>query len=395
VVRVVAAGPQPVRRSRGHVPRPVRLTSSVPPLMAVGGEIKATAAVASGEHAWLTQHLGDVENLQTLAMLGRSLALLADVQRVVPQAVVSDAHPGYLSRRWAAEQAAARGVPHLTVQHHHAHLSSLLAEHGLDGDRPVLGMVFDGTGYGTDGTIWGGELLLGGYDEVRRVGHLRPVQLPGGDAAIGYPWRTALAHLDAAGIDAAGSPPERAAPPGQTALLQQMLHSGSHCTPTTSVGRLFDAVASLLDVRHTVDYEAQAAIELEALARPAPPWPVEVGWEADRVVIDPAGWLRLAVSATDAAQASYAFHAGVAGAVVEAARLVRQRHDVAAVGLTGGVFGNVLLTEMAAKSLTAAGFEVLLHRVVPPNDGGLALGQVCVAGAAIAKGRAHDDERLG
>jgi hydrogenase maturation protein HypF len=365
------------------VPRPLRLPSQVPPLIAVGGEIKATAAVATGDRVWLTQHIGDVENLQTLDMLDRSLGVLAEVQRVLPEAIVSDAHPGYLSRRWAADRATALDIPHLTVQHHHAHLASLLAEHRVPVGQQVLGVVFDGTGYGTDGTIWGGELLLGGYDHVQRVGHLRPVSLPGGDAAIGYPWRVALAHLDAAGLDPAGTAPERYAPPGQTRLLHQMLRSGSHCTPTTSMGRLFDAVSSLLDVRHAVDYEAQAAIELEALAKPALAWPAEVGWDGNRVIIDPSGWLRLAMVAGSAGEAAYAFHSGVAEAVVESARLVRQRFGDMAVGLTGGVFGNLLLTELCARGLQEAGFEVLLHRLVPPNDGGLALGQVCVAGALL------------
>ncbi len=383
VARIVLGGPQPLRRSRGEVPRPLPLPSQVPPLIAVGGEIKATAAVATGDRVWLTQHIGDVENLQTLDMLDRSLGVLAEVQRVLPEAIVSDAHPGYLSRRWAADRATALDIPHLTVQHHHAHLASLLAEHRVPVGQQVLGVVFDGTGYGTDGTIWGGELLLGGYDHVQRVGHLRPVSLPGGDAAIGYPWRVALAHLDAAGLDPAGTAPERYAPPGQTRLLHQMLRSGSHCTPTTSMGRLFDAVSSLLDVRHAVDYEAQAAIELEALAKPALAWPAEVGWDGNRVIIDPSGWLRLAMVAGSAGEAAYAFHSGVAEAVVESARLVRQRFGDMAVGLTGGVFGNLLLTELCARGLQEAGFEVLLHRLVPPNDGGLALGQVCVAGALL------------
>ena len=199
VVRMVAGAAQPVRRSRGYVPTPIALPIAVPPVVAVGGEIKATAAVASGDRAWLTQHIGDVENLETLEMLERSVRVLAGLQRIEPELVVSDAHPGYLSRGWAARFAAERDLPHVTVQHHHAHLASLLAEHGVT-DEPVLGVVFDGTGYGTDGTIWGGELLLGGYAGVQRVGHLKPVSLPGGDAAVRFPGRVALAHLHSAGL---------------------------------------------------------------------------------------------------------------------------------------------------------------------------------------------------
>ncbi len=200
VVRQVAGVMQPVRRSRGYVPRPIGLPVTAPPMVAVGGEIKAAAAVAHRERAWLTQHIGDVENLETLHMLQRSVQILSGLQRIEAELVVSDAHPGYLSRRWAEEYAAELGATHVTVQHHHAHLASLLAEHGVPAEDRVLGVVFDGTGYGTDATIWGGELLLGSYAGYERVGHLRPISLPGGDAAVRFPGRVAIAHLHAAGL---------------------------------------------------------------------------------------------------------------------------------------------------------------------------------------------------
>jgi hydrogenase maturation protein HypF len=388
VTRMVAGAPQPVRRSRGYAPMPLRLPLAAPPMVAVGAEIKAAAAVATGDRCWLTQHIGDVASLETLDMLRRSIATLRSLQRVVPEVVVSDAHPGYLSRRWAGEFAAELGARHVTVQHHHAHLASLLAEHRVPPDEPVLGVVFDGTGYGSDGTIWGGELLLGSYRGVRRVGHLRPVQLPGGDAAIAHPARVAIAHLAAAGIDPSGTASARAMPEPELRLLQRMLTTGSHCTPTTSMGRLFDAVASLLDVRHAIDYEAQAAIELEALAAgvAAEPWQARVLDTADGVVIDPGGWLSAAASSTCAQQAAAAFHAGVAEAVAEAVGMLLRRHRFAAVGLTGGVFANAVLTGQVVRRLPDV--PVLLHRSVPPNDGGLALGQVCVAAA-------NSDPRVG
>ncbi|MCU0295013.1 MAG: carbamoyltransferase HypF [Candidatus Nanopelagicales bacterium] len=389
VVRQVAGVMQPVRRSRGYVPRPIGLPMGVPAMLAVGGEIKAAAAVAHRDQAWLTQHIGDVENLETLQMLERSVRILSDLQRIEPEVVVSDAHPGYLSRRWGAQYAAERGATHMSVQHHHAHLASLLAEHAVPPDRRILGVVFDGTGYGTDSTIWGGELLLGSYSGVQRVGHLRPISLPGGDAAVRFPGRVALAHLDAAGFDLDDSAPARGMSESDLRLLKGMLRSGSHCTPTTSMGRLFDAVAALLDVRQRVDYEAQAAIELEALAADsvASPWPAQVELVDGQVVIDPGGWIAAAVRAhregQPVGQAAAAFHLGLADAVVAAVREVAVDHEFAGVGLTGGVFANAVLSRACAERLSEAGFEVLTHRVVPPNDGGLALGQVCVAATSL------------
>jgi hydrogenase maturation protein HypF len=392
VVRQVAGVIQPVRRSRGYVPQPVPLPLAVPPMVAVGGEIKAAAAVAHLDRAWLTQHIGDVENLETVDMLQRSVRILSDLQRVAPEVIVSDAHPGYLSRRWAAEFAAQRGAVHRTVQHHHAHLASLLAEHTVPVGEPVLGVVFDGTGFGSDATIWGGEFLLGSYDQVDRVGHLKPIGLPGGDAAVRFPGRIALAHLHAAGLDLDDSAPARAMAAADVRLLKGMLASGAHCTPTTSMGRLFDAVAALLDVRQSVDYEAQAAIELEALADGvgAAPWWSPVAVDDGQVIIDPSGWIASAARAHREAvpveQSAAAFHLGLAEAVVTAVRAIAERHDLMTVGLTGGVFANAVLTIACAQRLREAGFTVLTHRVVPPNDGGLALGQVCVAAAGLVEG---------
>jgi hydrogenase maturation protein HypF len=231
------AGLMPVRRSRGHAPLPVRLPVVSPPLVAVGGELKATVCVASGERAWLTQHLGDMASLATLSSLERALDVLLSLTGVTPEAMVADRHPGYLSQRWARERAAWLGVPCLLVQHHHAHVAALLTEHAVPPDLPVLGFAFDGTGFGDDATIWGGEVLLGSYAHVERVGHLAPVQLPGGDAAVRRPSRIALSHLVAAGL------PEHVV---QTATpwvdeverraVASMLRSGTGCVATTSMG---------------------------------------------------------------------------------------------------------------------------------------------------------------
>jgi hydrogenase maturation protein HypF len=389
VVRSGTGGTRPVRRSRGHAPMPVRLPVRARPSLAVGGELKTTACVASGDRAWLSQHVGDTENLETLAMLERTVETLTALTRVVPEVVVADAHPGYLSRRWAQTWADARGLRLTLVQHHHAHLASLLAEHGVPDGEPVLGIVCDGTGWGTDGAIWGGELLLGSYAEVRRVGHLASVALPGGDAAIRRPARSALAHLSAAGIGwDPDLPPVAAADERERTALAGMLRSGFGCTPTTSMGRLFDAVASLLGTRHDAEYEGQAAMELEAVAATAGTG-TELRFDVldgpDGLVLDPAPCLAGVVahlrSGTAPGEVARGFHDAVAEAVARAAVRVSEDSGVDTVGLSGGVFQNDYLSTECRGRLERHGLRVLEHAIVPPNDGGLALGQVAVVAA--------------
>ncbi len=395
VVRAVADAVQPVRRSRGYAPLPIDLALESAPVVAVGGELKTTVCVARGPLAWLSQHIGDTGNLETLAMLERTVTTLTALQRIEPEAIISDLHPGYLSRRWAAEEAKRRGIAHLGVQHHHAHLAALLADHRWPPDDPVLGFAFDGTGYGPDGTIWGGELLVGSYAAADRVGHLATIPLPGGDAAIRRPLRTALAHAYASDValdDRIAT--VRDADANEIAVVERMLVTGAGCTPTTSMGRLFDAVASLLDVRQTVDYEGQAAVELEALAAriddaDGHDWAPIVREEADGLILDPRRTIAAAVAAArdgvDRRAAARAFHEGLAEAVTAAAVAVRSRTGVRTVGLTGGVFANTVLTRACHGRLGREGFTVLVHQQVPANDGGLALGQVAVAAAGGAR----------
>lgn len=386
VVRVVDGALQPVRRSRGFAPLPVALPLDAPPLLAVGGELKTTLCLASGRRAWMSQHVGDTENLETLAMLDRTSHTLAELVRVEPALVVADQHPAYLSRGWAERRAQDQGLPLVLVQHHHAHLASLLAEHGVPADEPVLGVVMDGTGYGDDATIWGGELLLGSYRRVQRVGRLRPVPLPGGDAAVRRPARTAYAHLHSAGVALDDDlPPVRAAEDGELAAIGSMLRSGFGCTPTTSMGRLFDAVASILGVRHDARYEGQAAMELEALVGgpDATSWTMPVRDHDGLLELDPRPVVRAAAasvrSGAPTGPAARAFHEALAGAVTTAALAVREAHGTTTVALTGGVFQNAFLTRACRGRLAEHGLQVLVHRVVPPNDGGLALGQAAVA----------------
>jgi hydrogenase maturation protein HypF len=297
--------------------------------------------------------------------------------------LAADLHPGYHTRSWAERRAGDRPLD--LIQHHHAHVVSLLAEHERIGE-PIIGVAFDGTGYGCDQTIWGGEILKLGPDSHRfvRAGHLLAVPLPGGNAAVRNPWRMALSHLWMAGIDwTPDLHPVTAATPAELRLTRSQLESNTGCVPCSSMGRLFDAVASLLDVRHRIDYEGQAAIELEALAdsigdTPGPQLRLAVHPDG---VIDPAGMLREMVSALRAgvppAVLAAEFHRAVAVAVVEAVHMVAG--PVRLAGLTGGVFQNVLLLRLCRERLQRAGFTVLTHHIVPPNDGGLALGQAAIS----------------
>ncbi|MFF7769792.1 carbamoyltransferase HypF [Streptomyces massasporeus] len=370
---------QVLRRSRGYVPRPLRLPVPVRPALAVGGDLKNALCLGAGDHAWFGPHIGDMGDLTTLEAARRADAHLRALTGVRPEVVAADRHPGYHSTRWAARLAPHAPVP---VQHHHAHIASAMAEHGLDGTTPVIGVAFDGTGYGDDGTVWGGEILLADYTGFRRYARLSPAPLPGGDAGVANPCRLALARLWVAGLPwDADLPCVTACAPQELAVLQRQLSGGLACVPTSSMGRLFDAVSSLVGVCHRAGYEAQAALELEAAAASA--------WGADRSAyafadgFDPAPVLSALVAdqrrGTPAAVLAARFHRAVARAVAEICRRARQDTGLATVALSGGVFANALLEEECARLLTEDGFAVLRHGEVPPNDGGLALGQLMVA----------------
>lgn len=387
VVRVFRGVELPVRRSRGYAPYPVRLPFDLPPTLAVGGEVKATFALASGRHAYLSQHIGDMENLETLTAFERAADHFEALFRIEPRRVVCDLHPGYLSSRWAEQYAAQRGLELVKVQHHHAHVATVLAEHGWPAGSPVIGVAFDGTGYGTDRTVWGGEFLIAGYAGFHRAAHLQPVPLPGGDAGVKHVSRLGMAYLHAAGIPWSEAIPCVAACAGSArSVLARQLASGFNCVPITSMGRLFDAVAAILGVCQTATYEAQAAMELEAACSPD----LAVGEAGYRFALtgdDPivcdfspvlwalvADWGRGVPVGVLAAR----FHDAVAALVGTVASTVRQRTGVSTVALSGGVFQNVALLERTVDRLEAEGFAVLVHRRVPPNDGGLALGQLVV-----------------
>jgi hydrogenase maturation protein HypF len=295
--------------------------------------------------------------------------------------LVADAHPGYHTRTWAEARA---GEQVVLAQHHHAHIAAVMAEHGLPAGATVLGFAFDGTGYGTDGAIWGGEVLVAGYGDFERVAHLRYVPLPGGDTSIRKPYRAALAHLWAAGIE--WSPdlaPTAFAPPNELTVLRRQLERGVYCVPTSSMGRLFDAVSSLLGVRHVVSYEAQAAIEMEIAASAGLGAARDYRFAVAQEKIDPGPVLRGVIddvrNGVPTGAIAAGFHMAVARLVADVAEQRRDDTGIAHVALSGGVFQNVLLVRLTRSHLIARGFDVLTHRLVPPNDGGLALGQVAVA----------------
>ncbi|MCX4510954.1 carbamoyltransferase HypF [Streptomyces sp. NBC_01619] len=396
VVRVCDGEPLTLRRSRGHAPLPVTLPVSVRPALAVGGDLKNTFCLGKDRKAWLSAHIGDMDDLATHHAFARAEEQLEEITGVRPGMLAADRHPGYRSARWAAHNAESR--PLVRVQHHHAHVAAAMAEHGLDGGRPVIGVAFDGTGYGDDGAVWGGEFLLADYDGFIRYAHLAYVPLPGGDVAVQRPYRMALAHLRAAGLEWSGDLPCVAAcPPQELRLLERQLERNLNCVPTSSMGRLFDAVSSLAGVCQSAGYEAQAAIELEGAAVTA-----GSGYgEAYAFTLRPAGAGPGAALTADSAPVLAAvvddvragvpapvvavrFHAAVAALVRRICEMARERHGLGTVALTGGVFANALLSSACARGLREDGFTVLRHHRIPPNDGGLALGQLVVAARATA-----------
>ncbi len=395
VVRVatVAGARRPafLRRSRGYVPAGLALPDggTPRPLLACGAELKSTVCVAKGERAWVSHHIGDLENYETLRSFTGAISHFERLFAVAPEVVAHDLHPEYLSTKYALER---DGVELIGVQHHHAHLAACLAEAGeSEPARPAVGAIFDGTGYGTDGTVWGGEFLLGDASACARVGTLVPVALPGGAAAIRQPWRMACAWLSAA----LGESPELpvslagAVSPRAWAQVSRLVETGTASPPTTSMGRLCDAVGALCGIRAHVTYEGQAAIELEAACDDSErgAYEMTVSTIGAMALIDP----RPAVAAVAADVAggvaigaiASRFHAGVARATVEVCTALAEAHATDRVVLSGGVFQNRRLLEAVSAGLAAAGLRVLVPQRLPVNDGAIAYGQAAVAAATL------------
>ncbi len=384
VLKVVDARPLMLRRSRGYVPEAVRLPFGGPPVLACGAQVKNTVCLTRGAEAFLSPHIGDLDDPRAVQAFEEAIADVAQLLEVRPAILAHDLHPDYTATRYARRRAPAAC---LAVQHHHAHIAAGMAEHGLDGT--VLGVALDGTGCGPDGTIWGGEFLVADYAAFRRAGHFKAYRMPGGEAAIREPSRMAFSLLGAELEDADRMPwpdllPDLPDEARRTCVA--MLEQGLNAPWTTSAGRLFDAVAALLGFGAPVTYEAQAAVRLQTLActaRPAPAWPaaIEDRGGAFEVSFGPAVRALIAArrAGTDRAVLAAQFHATVAEAIGAACARLRERERLDRVVLSGGVFQNDLLLGLAIKTLNQRGFQVYAPSQVPPNDGGIALGQAAVA----------------
>jgi hydrogenase maturation protein HypF len=386
VVRVFEKEVYPIRRSRGYAPFPVKLPADVLPLLAAGSELKNTFCITSQNYAFLSHHIGDMENYETLKSFEDGIEHFERLFRVKPEAIAYDLHPDYLATRFALERAERENLPAIGVQHHHAHIAACMADNGLDGLEPVIGLSFDGTGFGEDGAIWGGEFLVADYKSYQRVLHLGYFPLPGGDAAIRKPARTALALLWGLGLHwDEGLASVVALNEKERSVLHAQLEGNINTPMTSSMGRLFDAAASLAGVRQNVNYEGQAAIEFEALADPA-----EAGRYSFEVEQDQVGvrgvfeeLLRDVSSGVPVPRISACFHNGLAEGVRTAVNQISRDTGIRSVALSGGVWQNITLLGRTLSLLQNDGFKVYLHHKVPANDGGLSLGQAVIAASRL------------
>ncbi|WP_419659268.1 HypF: hydrogenase maturation protein [Desulfosarcina variabilis str. Montpellier] len=384
IVRHSAGQMRPLRRSRGYVPVPVFLKDELPPVLACGAELKNTVCLTRGRQAFVSQHIGDLENRATDDFFRLTIDHLKRILDITPQIVACDLHPDYLSTQYARETT---DLPVVEVQHHHAHIAACMAENKTHG--PVIGLAFDGTGLGTDGTIWGGEVLVADYQGFTRAAHLEAVPMPGSAAAIREPWRMALAHLMATvddGSDITDLPLGRFADARQIQIIHQMMAKTINCPLTSSLGRLFDAVAAMVGLRGQVAFEGQAAIELEAIADNAETGTYDFSWDEtgkDAIIIPCSPLIRAVIKDLRGGQSpatiSARFHNTLVALFDALCRQLRNRTGIDQVALSGGVFQNDRLLSGLCTALAKSGFQVLTHRLVPANDGGISLGQAVIA----------------
>ncbi len=373
---LLAGKNRPIRRSRGYAPMPVLVKSDGPPVLAVGGELKNTVCLLQKNRAFLSQHIGDLENLEAYNFFRLTIDHLQKVFDTRPKLIVHDLHPRYLSTQWAKEQI---DVPLLGVQHHHAHLAAVMAEHGIE--EQVLGIIMDGTGYSIDGTIWGGEILLGDYSGFERLAAFEPMPLPGGDAAIKAPWRTAVAYLHQSFGELPKLPflGEHDYKP-----IVDIVEKNVSCFTTSSCGRLFDAVAAMSGGRQIIHYEGQAAIELMQLSDnvSAEPFKYEFSQQGNLKLMLVKPLIRAIVKAIqsgcDLGEIGSRFHQTLCDMLSTMVKQLRRKHDINKVVVSGGVFQNKILFEALVKDLETSKFSVISHEKVPTNDGGIALGQALI-----------------
>jgi hydrogenase maturation protein HypF len=382
VVRRAVGEPRFLRRSRGYVPVPVFLKQALPPVLACGAELKNTIGISKGDKVFISQHIGDLENLATYEFFQKTVAHMQRILEVRPEIIACDMHPDYLSTRWAEEQA---DIPKVKVQHHHAHIVSCMAEHKLEGT--VIGVSCDGTGFGPDGTVWGGEILVAEVKRFERAAHLACVAMPGGAAAIKEPWRMAVSYLRDAfgdGLWGLDLPVLREAGADKVRLMLEMAAKGVNSPLTSSLGRLFDGVAAIAGLRSRVTYEGQAAMELEMAGADETESFYEYGWaEGCPCRILPAPIIRGVVAdigkGLSVSTISVKFHNTLILMLRDLCDLIRRQCGLNRVVLSGGVFQNARLLTGLIPALAARGFEVYSHRLVPTNDGGIALGQAVIA----------------
>jgi hydrogenase maturation protein HypF len=366
-----------LRHSRGYAPYPVQLPFEINPSLAVGGELKNTFCLGRDRNAFLSHHIGDMENVETYKSFEQGIEHLSHIFRVEPEIIAHDMHPNYFTTGYAKEQR----VPQVAIQHHHAHIASCMADNGLD-DRRVIGLSFDGTGYGTDDAIWGGEVLLASYLDFERFAHLQYLPLPGSDSAIRHPWRIAVGYAQALGIDIADLPFLKDIKHQMTNIVRQQVDKQINSPITSSMGRLFDAVASLIGIRNDVTYEAQAAIEMEVVSRPFVSSAETYPYSIDKNIK-----LKELLSAIiqdvrnneSVGMIGARFHRTIAQIAIDICQHARTETNLNEVALSGGVWQNQILLDLVRDGLKNEGFTVYFHKQAPTNDGGLALGQIVIA----------------
>jgi hydrogenase maturation protein HypF len=388
VAAVAGKAPVLMRRSRGWAPKPVTLKRSYPEVLALGPQLKATLCILKGGLAYLSPHIGDLETPEARDFYRESLRLMERIAECRPDVIACDLHPAYWTTRLAEE------LPHseiIRVQHHHAHIVSAMAENGLS--RKMIGLAMDGTGYGPDGTAWGGEFLVADEIDFQRAGHIRPYMLPGSEKAVKEPWRVAASLLRESFGDTWRDVARRLPLKEKEShfdVLENMMAQGFNSPLTSSLGRVFDGVAAILGARQAVSFEGQAAMELETLATRLTKrsYPYEITRDGDKTVLDLRPLVRAVaeerIKGKDPAAIAAAFHQTIVRAIVAMTGTVREQAGLGKAVLSGGCFQNRVLLEGTVRDLGKAGFEVYTHQMLPANDGCIALGQAVVAAACLA-----------